>query len=247
MPDVRRKQTTALPAFRIRPVARRIAVLASGGLDSSVLLALLAQQRRLVYPLYIRAGLNWEKAEITVLRRFVRTLNSPRIRPLTILHLPYEDVAPNHWSVTGSRVPGYRASTASNYIVGRNLSLLSKAAIFCAYNRIGEIAMAPLDANPFPDAQPGFFAAMTRAIDLGVGLRLAIRAPFLGLTKMEVIRRGINLPLAFTLSCARPIGIAHCGECTKCAERIEAFRAASVPDPARYARRPRLPGRGAGA
>ena len=40
-------------------------------------------------------------------------------------------------------VMGYRAAVSSNYIVGRNLSLLAKAAIFCAYNRTGEIAPKP--------------------------------------------------------------------------------------------------------
>ena len=226
----------ARKSFRIRPIANRIAVLASGGLDSSVLLAFLARRRHIVYPIYVRAGLNWEKVEIASLRRLIDALDSPRIRPLVILDLPYGDIAPDHWSVTGTKVPGYRAPTESNYIIGRNLSLLAKAAIFCAYNRIGALAMAPLDANPFPDAQPRFFAAMTHAIDLGVGLKLKIKTPFLGLSKAQVIRRGRDLPFALTFSCARPKRGLHCGECTKCAERIESFRQAGVADPTRYAR-----------
>ena len=88
------------------------------------------------------------------------------------------DVAGGHWSITGRKVPGYRAAVSSNYIVGRNLSLLAKAAIFCAYNRIGEIAMAPLESNPFPDARPEFFRALERAVDLGVGLKLKILTPY---------------------------------------------------------------------
>ncbi len=97
--------------------------------------------------------------------------------------------------------------------------------------------MAPLESNPFPDARPEFFRALERAIDLGVGLKLKILTPYVGMTKAQVIRRGANLPLRFTLSCARPQGITHCGRCTKCAERIEGFREAGIPDPTRYARR----------
>ncbi len=209
-------------------------MLASGGLDSSVLLAELARHRRHVFPVYVRAGLRWEPEELFALRKFVKTLRGFRIAALKVLDLPMTDVAANHWGVTGRGVPGYRAATSSNYIVGRNLSLLVKAAVFCAYHRIGEIAMAPLDANPFPDVRPQFFRAAERAIALGVGLPLKVRVPFVGLSKAQVIRRGRGLALGFTLSCARPRGLVHCGACTKCAERIAAFAAAGVVDPTRY-------------
>jgi 7-cyano-7-deazaguanine synthase len=214
-------------------------VLASGGLDSSVLLAELTAKRREVFPVYVRAGLRWEAQELAALKRFIRALAASQVRPLTELRMPMDDVAPRHWSVTGRGVPGYAAAFSSNYIIGRNLSLIAKAAVFCAYHRIGELAMAPLEANPFPDARPEFFRALTDAIGLGVGLRLRIRTPFLGLTKSQLIRRARNLPLRLTLSCARPRGTLHCGRCTKCAERIEAFRAAGIPDLTRYAHPPR--------
>ena len=221
-------------SFRVNPVPSRIAVLASGGLDSSVLLADLARRGRHIFPLYVRAGLRWEPEELFALSKFVKSLRGFRIAPLKILELPMTDVAANHWSVTGRGVPGYRAPSSSNYIVGRNLSLLVKAAVFCAYHRIGEIAMAPLDANPFPDAQPQFFRAVERAIALGIGLPLKIRVPFVGLSKAQVIRRGRGLALDFTLSCARPRGLVHCGACTKCAERRAAFTDAGVADPTKY-------------
>jgi 7-cyano-7-deazaguanine synthase len=224
--------------YRIVPIKRRLAVLASGGLDSSVMLAELASGGREVFPIYVRAGLMWERHELGALRSYIRRLKLRSIHAVSVLQLPMGDVAGGHWSITGRKVPGYHAAASSNYILGRNLSLLAKAAIFCAYNRIGEIAMAPLESNPFPDARPEFFRALERAIDLGVGLKLKILTPYVGMTKAEVIRRGANLPLRFTVTCARPEGITHCGRCTKCAERIEGFREARVPDPTKYARRP---------
>jgi 7-cyano-7-deazaguanine synthase len=224
--------------YRIVPLKRRLAVLASGGLDSSVMLADLARRGREVFPIYVRAGLMWERHELPMLRRFVRSLRMRNVHPVSALELPMRDVAGRHWTVTGRGVPGYRAALSSNYILGRNLSLLAKAAVFCAHNRIGEIAMAPLESNPFPDARPEFFRAVERAVRLGAGLPLKILTPYVGMTKAEVIRRGANLPLQFTMSCARPHGARHCGACTKCAERIEAFREAGVNDPTDYARRP---------
>jgi 7-cyano-7-deazaguanine synthase len=230
---------TSTDDYRIDPVPERIAILASGGLDSSVMLAVSARNGRAVYPIYIQAGLSWEPSEIASLKRFVRALRMENIEPLTILKLPMSDVSGDHWSVTGRKVPGYNATLASNYIPGRNLSLLSKTSIFCARERIGEIALAPLESNPFPDARPQFFRAFARAVDLGVGIKLKISTPFAGMTKAEVIRRGAGLPLELTVSCARPNGNVHCGDCTKCAERVEGFAEAAVDDLTIYARKPR--------
>jgi 7-cyano-7-deazaguanine synthase len=224
--------------FRIAPVRGRVAVLASGGLDSSVLLADLAHRGRHVFPVYVRAGFQWERAELAMLRRFIRTLRGERVEPVAVLELAMRDVVGNHWSVTGRKVPGFEAALSSNYILGRNLSLLAKAAVYCAHNRIGEIAMASLESNPFPDARPEFFRAVERAVALGIGFRLRITTPYAELTKADVIRRGRGLRLELTLSCACPRGGIHCGACTKCAERIEGFAAARTPDPTRYARRP---------
>ena len=225
--------------YRIEPVPDRIAILASGGLDSSVMLAASARNRRSVYPVYIRAGLSWEPSELATLKRFIRALRMDNIEPLTILKLPMGDIAGDHWSMTGRNVPGYNAALASNYIPGRNLSLLAKTVIFCARARIGEVAMAPLESNPFPDARPEFFRAFARAVELGVGIKLKISTPFAGMTKAEVVRRGADLPLELTLSCAQPKGAIHCGACTKCAERIEGFVRAGINDPTVYARKPK--------
>jgi 7-cyano-7-deazaguanine synthase len=216
-------------------------VLASGGLDSSVLLAELAHKGRDVFPVYIRAGLRWERVEFSTLRKFIVALKRDNIQPVALLDFPTIEVVRDHWSVRG-KVPGYRASLASNYIPGRNLSLLTMAAMFCARNRIGEIAMAPLESNPFPDARPEFFRAVERSVKLGMELPLRILTPFEGLEKSDVIRKGRALPLQMTLSCANPRGSLHCGACTKCAERVQGFATAGIADPTRYARnRRRLP------
>src|SRR5215471_208416 len=217
------QKKTAGDDYRIEPIPNRIAILASGGLDSSVMLAASARNRRSVYPVYVRAGLSWESSELATLKRFIRALRMDSIEPLTVLKLPMGDVSGDHWSMTGRNVPGYDASLASNYIPGRNLSLLSKTAIFCARALIGEVAMAPLESNPFPDARPEFFRAFARAVELGVGIKLKISTPFAGMTKAEVVRRRPGLPLGLTGSRAPARGTVHCGACNKCAERVEGF------------------------
>jgi 7-cyano-7-deazaguanine synthase len=118
--------------------------------------------------------------------------------------------------------------------------LLSKAAVLCAQRNIGAIALGPLAGNPFPDATPAFFASMADALSLGLGRALEIRTPLVQMEKDAVIRLGLELgvPLALTLSCMNPSDGAHCGRCSKCRERRDAFRAAGVEDGTVYAVRP---------
>ena len=218
----------------------RVCVLASGGLDSAVLVGVLASRRE-VHPVYVRCGLVWERAEQAMLRRFLRALRARRgfrVAPLVRLELPLAPLyGTGHWSVSGRGVPGFRAGLASNYLPGRNLLLGSLASVHCARNRIPVLALALLADNPFPDATPRFLSGLARVASQGLGARIAVRAPFRRLSKVDVIRRGGHLPLEHTLSCARPRGLRHCGACTKCAERHQAFVRAGVTDPTRYAKR----------
>jgi 7-cyano-7-deazaguanine synthase len=56
--------------------------------------------------------------------------------------------------------------------------------------------------------------------------------------KAEVIRLGLSLGVRFelTLSCMQPREGRHCGRCSKCRERIEAFREVGARDPAEFVR-----------
>jgi 7-cyano-7-deazaguanine synthase len=213
-----------------------VCVLASGGLDSAVLLRDALRKHRLVQPLYVRAGLRWEPVEVLHLKRILRLLRSPRLRPLAFIDVPMGDLYRDHWSVTGRGAPGFHDGDASVYLPGRNIALLSKAATFCVLNRIPVLVSGILNANPFPDGTPTFFRAMERALAAGLGAPMRIETPFRRLAKHDVIRRGRGLPLERTFSCINPRrGGAHCGDCCKCAERIDAFRLAGVRDRTVYA------------
>ena len=79
---------------------------------------------------------------------------------------------------------------------------------------------------------------------MGVGISVArparITAPFRELSKKDVVELGASLevPFELTLSCMRPDTGRHCGQCSKCRERLQAFDAAGITDPADYAFRP---------
>ena len=105
------------------------------------------------------------------------------------------------------------------------------------------IALGPLSGNPFPDARPEFFASIATTLSLGLDHAIEVATPFLQSSKEDVIRRGVDLgvPLEFTLSCMNPVVLEdatlprHCGLCSKCRERRDAFAAAGVSDPSTYA------------
>ncbi len=215
------------------------AVLCSGGLDSAVLVAHEARTG-IVQPVYVSVGLAWEPIERRAMATVLDALNlAPRVKPPVSLGVDMRDVYPDsHWAVRGVP-PAYDTPDEDVYIVGRNIVLLSKAAVFCAQRKIEQLAVGPLAGNPFPDATPEFFGAMERALSLGLDVGLTITAPFGHLHKADVIRRGLELdvPLHLTLSCMNPSQDGrHCGACSKCRERQEGFRDAGTVDATGYDR-----------
>lgn len=210
--------------------------LVSGGLDSAVLLHRLLNARKTVVPVYVQCGLRWEAAELHWLRRALRCLQTNTLRSLQRIELPLHAVYRHHWSLTGRRVPRATSRDAAVYLPGRNVLLISTAAILSAERGISTIALGVLKGNPFGDATPRFFARLAGCLTQALSHPICVLAPLRRLTKVQLIRSADPACLAVTFSCVNPRGVTHCGRCNKCAERQRAFRAAGVPDPTAYAR-----------
>jgi len=214
-------------------------VLFSSGLDSAVLAVSEARTRR-VHPVYVSAGLAWEREELAAVDRLLAAPAYRDLAPVARLTFPVEDLyPPTHWAIRGTP-PAFDTPDEDVYLTGRNIVLLSKAGIYCAQQKLARIAIGPLAGNPFPDATPEFFAGMSRTLSLGLAQEIAIAAPFADMDKSEVIRLGAELevPFALTMSCMNPRQGLHCGQCSKCRERRDAFHEAGIDDPTSYASRP---------
>lgn len=86
--------------------------------------------------------------------------------------------------------------------------------------------------NAYPDCSPEFNEAINRAVFLGSGGQLSVTAPFVNMTKADVVKKGLELkvPYEMTWSCYEGSD-KPCGVCGTCRDRIHAFEANGVKDP----------------
>jgi 7-cyano-7-deazaguanine synthase len=194
-----------------------------------------------VHPVYVSCGLAWEQQELSAVERLLAAPPFRNVKALAHLTFTVADLyPPNHWALRGTP-PAFDTPDEEVYLTGRNLVLLSKAAIHCAQRGIGRIAIGTLAGNPFPDATTEFFETLAKAMSRGLAHEIVIDPPFVQMHKADVIRLGheLGVPLELTLSCMNPRDGLHCGECSKCRERRDAFNEAGIEDPTQYARQPR--------
>ena len=212
----------------------KVAVLASGGLDSSVMLAELTKRFVAVHPIYVSCGLVWESEEKMYLREFISKLGNPRIKEVCVLTLPTTDIYGDQWFTTGEGIPVYHDPDEEWEIPGRNIILLAKAAVWAKLNSISQIGIGSLGSNPFSDATEKFFSSAEKMFSLGLNWPLKILRPFAQMSKADIISVGNYLPLESTLSCACPVKGKHCRACGKCRERVEGFAESGISDPTPY-------------
>ena len=169
-----------------------------------------------------------KSAELASLKCFLDAVKTEGLEPLVALDEPIADVYGNHWSTTGTEVPGSKTPDDAVYLPGRNLLLTVKAAVWCRLNGIETLALGSLGSNPFADSTTEFFEKLESLMNQAIGGRLRLIRPFHRLHKTDVMHLGKALPLHLTFSCINPIDGCHCGTCNKCAERKKAFNDASI-------------------
>ncbi len=132
------------------------------------------------------------------------------------------------------------------YVPARNTILLALALAWAevlgAYDIF--IGANAVDYSGYPDCRPDFVAAFenlanlaTQAAVAGKG-RFTIHAPLIAMTKCQIIRKGLELGIDYSLthSCYDPDDQGRaCGQCDACRLRKKGFAEAGVPDPIDYA------------
>ena len=87
--------------------------------------------------------------------------------------------------------------------------------------------------NAYADCSEAFVSTISKAISIGTYEQVRVTAPFAGLSKAEVVKKGLELkaPFELTWSCYEG-GEKPCGTCGTCIDRARAFAANNAEDPA---------------
>ncbi len=130
----------------------------------------------------------------------------------------------------------------ATYVPFRNAHFLSAAVSWAEALGARKVFIGAVeqDSSGYPDCRPEYYRVFDELIEVGTRpeTRIEIEAPLIGMSKAEIVRRGVELgaPLELTWSCYRAEELA-CGRCDSCALRRQAFAAAGVEDLIPYAGR----------
>ncbi len=203
----------------------------SGGLDSTTMLY--EFRDRIALAVSFDYGSNHNAKELAFARMHCERLNVPHlVIPLDFIGkhfhsslLDGSDAIPN-----GSYADDNMRSTVVPF---RNGIMLAIAAGLAEDKHLKYIMMANHggDHAIYPDCRQSFVDAMDAAVREGTYMGVRLFAPYTGITKADIARRGAALGIDYseTWSCYRG-GEHHCGTCGTCVERREALREAGVED-----------------
>ena len=229
----------------------RAVLLLSGGLDSTTMLAVVTDAGHDVHAMTFRYGQR-HSSEIDAARRVALAY---AVREHVIVDIDLRtfggsaltseiDVPKDRDMGDSTRGPAKRGVPIT-YVPARNTIFLSFALAWAEVLEAADIFIGvnALDYSGYPDCRPEYIAAYERMANLATrsGVegtnRIHVRAPLIDLTKAQIIRRGFELGVDFsvTQSCYDPdINGAACGHCDACQLRLRGFAEAGIDDPAPY-------------
>ena len=227
-------------------MSESVLAIASGGMDSVVMLYDLAQQGLEVSAIGFEYGQSHAR-ELNYLRDHCDALGLP----LHVVDLRGVSSVFGESSITrpGSYVERSKADTV---VPNRNMVFLSLAVSYAIAQGVDAVAYgchrndSAVDAGIHHDQRPEFVEAMRSVVALCDHRAPCLVTPYVGLHKWEVARRGaaLGLDLSTTYSCHAGRHL-HCGVCNTCRDRRAAMAKAGVMDNTVYeSDAPRVPGYG---
>lgn len=214
-------------------------VCVSGGMDSAVTLALAAAEHRLAL-LHASYGQRTQAKERACFEALADHYAAERRLLVELNALS----AIGGSSLTDSRLPVREGEPVagvvpSSYVPFRNAHLLAAAVSWAEVLGAGQVYVGAVweDSSGYPDCRPEFYRAFEQAIREGTRpeTEIHIVTPVIGLSKAEIVRRGVALgvPFGLTWSCYQAEARA-CGACESCLLRLRGFAEAGVRDPLPY-------------
>lgn len=226
-------------------MTRKAVVLYSGGLDSTTCLAIARDQGFLPYAMSFSYGQR-HSVELRLAEKHAIVLGAAE-------HLVVDfDLRKIGGSALTADVDVPKSGVAGDipvtYVPARNTIFLSFALGWAEVLEAFDIFIGvnALDYSGYPDCRPEYIEAFQKMANLATKAsvegrgRYTIHTPLIHLTKGEIVRRGLDLGVDYSMthSCYDPTsdGIA-CGLCDSCRLRLKGFAEAGAEDPVRYAMR----------
>jgi len=218
-------------------------VLASGGMDSCVSVAMAREEFDLAL-LHLNYGQRTESRELRSfndLAGFYRVERSMVISLEHLVRIGGSSLTDASIAVTPADLRN--AGIPSSYVPFRNANMLSIAVSWAEVLGAEAIVIGAVeeDSSGYPDCRREFYEAFNAVIKAGTKptTSITIRTPVIGMSKEEIVRRGMALgaPFHLTWSCYKRGDVA-CGECDSCALRLRGFQRAGFDDPIPYLVRP---------
>lgn len=196
-------------------------LLASGGLDSTVLAYKLTKEGHNILPLFIDYGQHCIDTEYEKLTKLIPNSMKHHIHSINLSDIfKYSSSRLIH----SANLWEDKVTADDMYLPYRNLLFLSSAAVFAQSKGIEKVYAAFINSNHAKeiDCSYDFFSKLDNL--LGEYGTVNIELPFRNYSKSDVARLGISLgvPIAETYSCQiNPL--THCGACPNCVDRINAL------------------------
>ena len=128
-------------------------------------------------------------------------------------------------------------SMKSTVVPNRNMILISLALGYAVTKGAEEVWFGAHagDHAIYPDCRPEFVEKMDSVARIANYSPIAIKAPYITMSKTEILAIGLNMQLDYglTWTCYEGKDLA-CGSCGACHERLESFAANNVIDPIKY-------------
>ena len=225
--------------------SKKAVILLSGGLDSTTALAIARAEGFEPYTISFRYGQRHDielEAAKKVSQRFGakgHTVIDINLRQLGGSALTSDIDVPK-----GRNAEEMAGNIPVTYVPARNTIFLSIALGWAEVLGASDIFIGvnALDYSGYPDCRPEFIDAFEKMANLGTkagveGKGFRIHTPLIRMTKGEIIKKGMELGVDYSLthSCYDPTpeGLA-CGECDSCLLRKKGFADAGIKDPLRY-------------
>jgi 7-cyano-7-deazaguanine synthase len=228
-------------------MSKEAVVLVSGGLDSATVLAIAQAEGYESNALSFRYG----QRHLIELEAAKRVADSMKAKRHVVMDIDLRQIGGSALTSEIAVPKGRSAQEMSGsipitYVPARNTIFLSFALAWAEVLGASDIFIGvnALDYSGYPDCRPEYIAAFERMADLATRAgvesksRLIIHTPLMKLSKGEIIQKGIELGVDYSLthSCYDPSaeGLA-CGQCDSCLLRRKGFTEAGLADPIRYA------------